>query len=296
MSFFSRYSRRASPIKAHIRKQSRKQNLFGHRIGLGFEHLERRQMLSFSNVLVNNPTEDPGSLYPEYSTQSETSTLAYGNTQLVAFNDSGSEYSSPNHNQLTGYAISTNGGQTFTDEGTLPASSLGDAGDPVLARDNVNGNIYFSTLVPNPSAITLNVLDFYKSTNGGSIFSQPVNSAPGFATGEQLDKDWLIVDNASGTGQGYIYQTFTDFNSTGVDRGIYLTRSTDGGNTWGPNGGTLIASGAAVGPNVVVGSDHSVHIFWLDHNQGYWQILTRKSTDNGTTFGSAVTQGNRITL
>lgn len=240
------------------------------------EFLETRHMLSMApNVLVNNPAEDPTP--PSYNTQSETSTIAFGSTELVAFNDSGSNYSDPT--KFTGYARSTDGGQTFTDMGTLPTNSMGDAGDPTLARDSSNGNVYLSTLTYSSAGI-----DVFKSTDGGQTFSLPVNSAPG-VSGE-LDKSWLTVDNYSGAGQGNVYQTFTDFGTT---TSIYLTRSTDGGSSWGPNRGVLIASGIVQGSNVVVGPDHSVYVFWLDDNQSAYRILMRKSSDDGLTFAPAVT-------
>ncbi|MBI3417593.1 MAG: hypothetical protein HY043_20065, partial [Verrucomicrobia bacterium] len=82
-------------------------------------------------------------------TQSETTlALGTGATVVSAFNDSGSFVGGAAH--FTGYAISTDGGVTWTDKGTLPASSEGDAGDPVLAHALAVGalpdTIYMSTL------------------------------------------------------------------------------------------------------------------------------------------------------
>ena len=70
--------------------------------------------------------------------------MAFGNTVVVGFNDSGSN--SGGTNKFTGFARSTDGGATFTDGGTLPTNPGGDAGDPVIARDNTTGRLYFSTL------------------------------------------------------------------------------------------------------------------------------------------------------
>ncbi len=47
----------------------------------------------------------------------------------------------------------------------------------------------------------------------------------------------------------------------GTGSGIYFFRSTDGGDTFGPSGGTLITPGAQ-GAFVEVGADHSVYAFW----------------------------------
>src|SRR5438067_1078679 len=185
------------------------------------ERLEDRTVPAFTNLLVNNPAADLGS----NDTQSETALVLAGANVVVAFNDSGSN---AGNNKFTGFAQSTNGGATFTDRGTLPTSSAGDAGDPALARDAVNGTIYLATLGYSSS----NVIQVFRSTDGAT-FAAPVNAAPGFGGSHQLDKEWIAVDNAPGAGQGNVYVVFTDFGSIfGPNNGVFLTRSTNGGATW----------------------------------------------------------------
>src|SRR5207248_8424648 len=118
------------------------------------EALESRTLLTatFTNVLVNDPAADNTA----QDTQSETCLLVFGNTVLSAFNDSGSN--AVNSTKFTGYARSTDGGQTFTDLGALPTNTNGDGGDPVLARDNVSGTIYLATL----SKGSANVIQLFK--------------------------------------------------------------------------------------------------------------------------------------
>jgi hypothetical protein len=79
---------------------------------------------------------------------------------------------------------------------------------------------------------------------------------------------------------------------------MLLTRSTDDGLTWGPSGGTMIVSpisNPVFGfPNVTVGPDHAVYVFWWDQTKGVFnsfnaQLLMRKSTDGGVTFSDPVT-------
>src|SRR5207248_6577266 len=113
---------------------------------------------------------------------------------------------------------------------------------------------------------TFNTVPVFRSDDGGRTFMQPVNGSPG---GNDLDKEWLAVDNFSGTGQGNVYLVVRNF---GAGNGIYLTRSTDHGDTWGPDGGTLIAGAGnfnVQGPYVTVGPDHSVYVFWYDQSSGY---------------------------
>ena len=105
----------------------------------------------------------------------------------------------------------------------------------------------------------------FRSDDGGLTYLDPVNGSPG---GNDLDKEWLTVDNFDGAGQGNVYVVVRNF---GGGNGIYFTRSTDHGDTFGPSGGTLIA-GAGIfnvqGPNVVVGPDHAVYVFWHDQSSG----------------------------
>src|SRR5204862_2501333 len=136
--------------------------------------------LSYTNVLVNSPAADTST----NDTQSETSLVLAGSTVVVGFNDSGSNQS---NNKFTGFSRSTDGGATFSDLGTLPTSSAGDAGDPSLARDNVSGKIYFATLGYSAG----NVIQVFRSSDNGATWSAPVNAAPGFASGVTLDKEWL---------------------------------------------------------------------------------------------------------
>ena len=226
------------------------------------------------NVLVNDPTAD----MTAQDTQSETALVLGGGSNLIAgFNDSGS-FLGANH--FTGWAYSTDGGQTWTDPGVLPG--VDDAGDPVLARNNTTGRTYFGCL----SFVGVGI-NIFRSDNDGVTWMPAVNGAPG-SSGFQ-DKAWITVDNFPGPGTGNVYHVTRDF---GAGNGIFFYRSTDQGSTFGPLGGTLIASGAAAnvqGAYVVVTPDHAVHAFWFDSNFVPAQIRTRKSTDQGLTFGAPVT-------
>lgn len=207
-------------------------------------------------------------------TQSEASLLVFGNTVLAAFNDSGS-YLGGTTNHFTGYARSTDSGTTWTDLGTLPNSAGGDAGDPVLARNTTTGAIYLATLGFNVST----TIQLFRSTDGGLTFSAPTNATPGRTN---ADRNNLVVDNFAGTGNGNVYLAARTFDS---GNGVFFFRSTDGGLTFGPNGGSLIGSGGQ-SPWVSVGPDHSVGVAWLDTGN---KIMFRTSSDGGLTFGAPVT-------
>lgn len=247
---------------------------------LSLELLEDRWVpAGFTNVLVNDPTLD----HTSSDTQSETSAvLGPGGNIIVGYNDSGSTVAG---SHFTGFSTSADGGGSFTDKGVLPNSPDGDAGDPALARDATTGRVYFATL----GFANNNLLQVFRSDDNGATFGAPVNGAPGFDGTHFLDKEWITVDNAtaSGPGRGNVYLTFTDFGGSG---GVNLTRSSDGGNTWSP----AIALGGLQGSYVTVGPDHAVYVFFWG-GAGSEQVLMRKSTDLGVTFGPTQVVANLAT-
>lgn len=228
------------------------------------------------NVLVNDPTAD----LTAQDTQSETTITLAGPNIVAGFNDSGSYNGSNTH--FTGYAYSTDGGATWTDPGQLPNNAEGDAGDPVLARNNTTGRIYFTTLGFN----TGEVLQSFRSDDNGVTFMAPV-SFGSTGAGDFQDKQWITVDNFVGTGQGNAYVAWRSFGD-----GIYFTRSTDNGTTF--SAAIQVAAEGAFnvqGAFVAVAPNHAVHVWWLDQSAGSGTvniIKTRKSTDGGLTFSAPV--------
>ena len=242
----------------------------------GYVHSYVDEEAYLGNVLVNDPNLD----LTAQDTQSETTiVLGSGSNVCSAYNDSGSFIGGAQ--KFTGFSRSTDGGATWTDRGTLPTNANGDSGDPVLARSSLTGTIFLATLQFSGSGIRV-----FPSTDNCNTFGAPVQGAPG-KTGFQ-DKEWIAVDNFSGSGQGNVYLVARDF---GPGNGIYFFRSTDGGATFSPSGGTLIVSGAAnnvQGAYVTVGPDHAVYVFFFDQSSPQ-RIRVRRSTDQGVTFGAAVT-------
>src|SRR5262249_27246485 len=133
-----------------------------------------------ADVLTNN---NGGSSGTALFTQSETTVSAFGSTVVVGYNDSGS--TSGASNKFTGFSYSTDGGNTFTDGGPLPTSSNGDAGDPVLVRNDATGRLYFATLQFSGSGMAV-----FHSDDGGVTWSAPAQGAPGKTSGAQ-DKEWI---------------------------------------------------------------------------------------------------------
>jgi len=227
---------------------------------------------------VNGPAEDATA----QDTQSETTIGVLGGNVIIGWNDSGS-YDANTH--FTGYGRSTNGGLSFTDMGALPEDAEGDGGDPVLAVDQTSSLVYLATL----GIATGENIQVFKSGDGGETFAAPVNGTPGYGgSGDVQDKPWLTVDNVAGAGQGNVYLCWTRFGAADEEE-VRFTRSTDGGATFGPSLGTLVSAGGQ-GCFVVVGADHSVHVFYYrgtgpGGQEGDNKLFMRRSTDGGVTWG-----------
>ena len=220
---------------------------------------------------VNNPAADATA----QDTQSETTVAADGTNVVVAYNDSGSNVGGASH--FTGFASSANSGVSFTDQGALPNSAAGDAGDPALAINNATNDVFLTTLGFNAA----NQIPIFRSTTGGASFGAPVNSVPG---GVNLDKEWLAVDNFAGPGNGNLYVCVTDFGFSPAR--IVVTHSIDNGATWAPAGGVVLSSsGQSQGCYVAVGPDHSVYVAYFRGNAPN-ALFIRRSTDGGVSFGA----------
>jgi hypothetical protein len=257
------------------------------------ELLEVRNLLSFTNVLVNNLAEDTMSMQ---DTQNETAIVLANNSDVVvAYNDTG-VYSYPirlNPN-LVGFSLSNNGGLSFTDAGEPPPNPpYWEGTDPVLARSSETGTVFLcstsgSTDLSAPGERIL----ISRSTDNGASFAAPLDGTPGFVPGVDVaDKPWITVDNYPGPGYGDVYLAWTCLSANGTEKGMFFTRSTDDGITWGPSGGVPIQTPSPSvgfqGAYLAVGPDHTVHVFWWDGTKAH-RILMRNSTDQGQTFGPAV--------
>ncbi len=176
-----------------------------------------------ANVQVNCVAEDGTS--PQ-NTQSETSVAVSGQKVVVGYNDS-LVCCFPALN-LTGYSVSTNGGSSFTDQGTLPfRPDVQPIGDPSVARDD-QGNFYFASLALGSTGLgTHSKIAFYEMPAGSNTF-QLVSVPVDVGSGQRFfaDKEYLAVGRDA-SGRLHFYITWTLF-SRSVASPIMLTQSTDG--------------------------------------------------------------------
>ena len=246
------------------------------------------------DVQVNNSATDT----PENTTQSETALAVRRNTICAGFNDSG-----PNAG-LSGFARSTNLGDTWTDQGELGANNNG---DPVVAVNQATGTFFYAnnaTIGGNPAIGVARSTDDCVSF-GAQVDASAASSvlqAPGNRT-TLSDKPWIAVDNTGGANNGNIYVCWTRFidtdnppdNNANTSE-LRFSRSTDGGATY-VNEQVIQAQGPApFGCSVGVGPNGQVYVTWADRvGATAGDIRFRASTDGGVNFGAntQVSTGNR---
>jgi hypothetical protein len=253
------------------------------------------QTLLVDDTRVNTAAGDPG----DNTTQSETSLAVRGNTVCAGFNDSGPT----NFSSYSGFARSTNRGQTWTDQGEL---GVGNSGDPTLAVNQGTGTFYYgeNATIGGNSAIGV-----ARSTDDCQSFGNAVDASAassGLNTVGNIttlsDKPSIAVDNSGGANNGNVYVCWTRFIDTsnppnGQDTSeLRFSRSTDGGATY-VNEQVIQAQGPSpFGCSVKVGPNGQVYVVWADRTgatQG--DIRFRVSTDGGQNFGAnvQVSTGNR---
>ncbi|TMC38944.1 MAG: exo-alpha-sialidase [Chloroflexi bacterium] len=185
---------------------------------------------SLTNVRVNNPALDTHQT--DQTTQSETAVAVAGSNVVVGYNTSSHTllFLTAGSN-LSGYAHSANGGQTFTDGGVIPnAPGNVNLGDPWLASDG-SGSFYYSTLTIDANTGFL-LVGVSKSTDGGKTFSPAASiPPPPVKLFYSADKDALTT----GAGNGNLYDVWDDFSldsNFNEVSGLPVAHSTDGGQTW----------------------------------------------------------------
>jgi hypothetical protein len=78
----------------------------------------------------------------------------------------------------------------------------------------------------------------------------------------------------------------------GQSSDIHYRRSTDGGASFGDTMNLSNTAGVDSSSPAVAASGNSVYVVWADNSLGHWDILYRRSTDGGASFGDTVNLTN----
>jgi hypothetical protein len=221
------------------------------------------------NSFVNDPCLDPppdlGPASNARTVQSETeiavlnASNSMGKKMVAGYNDSYGFY-----DNRQGYAYSINGGNTWIDGGGLPPVGPNDRyfGDPVVVVHNKSQTFWYASIYQTPAGLfslsvnrgrfmvappqggesvantrCLNHPELYgipetpNNVKERIIWEPPVVAVTPVnnATGALIDKEWLYVDQNTGT----LYMTYTRFaGSPTFETPIEMVRSFDGGQTW----------------------------------------------------------------
>jgi hypothetical protein len=190
----------------------------------------------------------------------------------------------PGAGQIMWY--STNGGTTWTQAAALPQGST--CCDPTIDWSSTGNFVYTSTLGGCGAVCNVWV---YRSSDGGATWNDLATITPGdgrreVTSASTSDKQYLHVDKfATSPNKDNVYQCWHDNNT------LKFSRSTDFANTW--SAPLTMSSGATqsgIGCDLTSDKLGNVYYFWPATNGK--TILSRKSTNGGTSFNAAVTVAN----
>ena len=210
--------------------------------------------------------------------------------------------SGPITEQRVEISKSTNGGASWSNPKVLERSTTETLAISYVAT-GPNGEVYtlWERGLDDLTASTVN-LEFRRSLNGGSSYSSKVivRTMPpsffpanvGYNRESVLEIGTLAVDKSAGPHRGNIYVIWTEKEAGGDSRDIFISTSTDRGDTWSapvrvnddPPGTDQ------VDPWLSVNAQGTVEAVWYDYRS--WPGMNRmdvyaaRSTDGGATFGS----------
>jgi len=253
------------------------------------------------NVQVKIPSGDFVQIFPGFrpfvrATQSEVSAAASGRHIVVTYNNSAGIHVSPDPSgpglivdrvQLSGFAASSDGGQTWKNGFIPPSAGASETfGDPSVGVDR-HGVFYFANLAADSVHGTIQV---NRSVDGGNTWSDGVV----VQEDDGSDKEWLAVGpDPANKNRDNVYVTWTSFQNDGSCQ-LRFGRSTDGAVTWSAR--TIYAPAADPDPthpqNCLTFSNHVVDqitgtlyvpfLHFSNADQDFIQMMI--SDDAGQTF------------
>lgn len=187
----------------------------------------------------------------------------------------------PGSGQIMWY--STNGGSSWTQAAALPLG--GTCCDPTVDWSSNGQYAYTSTLGGCGAVCNVWV---YRSSDGGATWNDLATITPGdgrreVTSSNTSDKQYIHVDKfATSPFRDNIYQCWHDNNV------LKHSRSTDFAHTWSaPLTMSSGSSQSGIGCDLTTDKSGNVYYFWPATNGK--TILSRKSTNGGTSFAAVVT-------
>ncbi len=209
---------------------------------------------------------------PDGKNQNETTISINKNKIVCGWND---YRGSPGY-VTVGCTYSHNGGITWG-ENLFPARELmadSNQGDPVI--DFGNGDTVFFVFISFNRGSFTGDLGFCKSFDGGKTWTTPINITN--TPSDLDDKPWMSV---------YGDTIFIAWDVYGSGYGVYLIKSTDGGNTFSSK---VFLTSNGIAPIPRKGRGDTVYVVWTydnPQNPSYdYGIWLKKSQNGGNSFGS----------
>ena len=267
---------------------------------------------------VNSQADDAAN-FPRI-TQSETSLARFNNLILYGYNDSNDNIGGAGNASFSGFAYSTNLGNTWIDGGSLPVNPGGsNGGDPSIAVDR-NGIFYYgqigSELIGGTSESVISVSTARINADGTITMNAPQVVGRGQNLGDnnpnsnfEQDKEWITVGPDANTPVNQplneaLYTVWTDFNLPNPGTRIRFSKFSTGLTLNPIIQSTTIVSGAneVFGAFPVVDSRGTIYVFYESRLPGtFTQIGTPnrsirmvKSTNGGTSFPINVQVSNGL--
>ena len=170
------------------------------------------------------------------------------------------------------YRRSTDGGATFGPEINL-SNNVGQSARPAIALSGNNVHVVWDDNTPGNSDIL-----YRRSTDGGASFTEPTKNLS--ANSGSSANPAIAV---SGNNVHVVWDDNTPGNSD-----IFYRRSTNSGSTF-PNVIKNVSSNTEVSElPAIAASGNIVHVVWADNTGLNYNILYRRSTDDGTTFPNLI--------
>lgn len=244
-----------------------------------------------SNFLSNNGSNFPPATTPlvklstdtftntssQHATEVEPGSFSFGSTIITSFQVG--RISGGGAADI-GYAISADSGVTWNSGVLSGITTLQGGGtnsavsDTNVAYDAKHGVWMISSLPISSGNIQVAVS---RSTDGGTSWSGPVI----VANGADLDKDWLVCDSTATS--PFYGNCYMEWDDNGASNQVYMSTSSDGGQTWSAK---IAVSGAlGLGGEPLVQPSGKVIVPFLTIGT---TISSFSSSNGGTSWSSPV--------